>query len=90
MSLDLLAMLFLMHPRVALAFLAKWVHCWLMANLQIINEDVLNPLHCPFIFLTLSKLAYKDVMGALLNSRYTASTALHSSTQLVMTSLSQS
>ena len=63
MSLDLLSMLFLMHLRIPLAFLATGVHCWLMANLLTINEDVLNPLHCPFICLTLTKLAYKDVMA---------------------------
>ena len=32
-SLDLLAMLFLMHPRTLLAFLATRAHCWLMADL---------------------------------------------------------
>ncbi|PKU48619.1 hypothetical protein llap_1071 [Limosa lapponica baueri] len=32
-SLDLLAMLFLMHPRIALAFLATKAHCWLMVIL---------------------------------------------------------
>ena len=32
-SLDLLATLFIMHPRIPLAFLAIGAHCWLMANL---------------------------------------------------------
>ena len=32
-SLDLLATLLLMHPRIPLAFLATRAHCWLMANL---------------------------------------------------------
>ena len=32
-SLDLLAMLFLMHPRIPSAFLATRAHFWLMANL---------------------------------------------------------
>jgi len=32
-SLDLLAMLFLMHPKIPLAFLATRTHCWFTANL---------------------------------------------------------
>ena len=31
-SLDLQTMLFVMHPRILLAFLATRAHCWLMAN----------------------------------------------------------
>ena len=91
MSLDLLSMLFLMHLRIPLAFLATGVHCWLMANLLTINEDVLNPLHCPFICLTLTKLAYKDVMANsaknLAEFKVHSTPPLHSSTQLVMTSI---
>ena len=33
-SLDLLATLLLMHPRMPLAFLAARAHCWLMVNLS--------------------------------------------------------
>jgi len=33
-SLNLLATLFLMHPRMPLAFLATRAHCWLMVNLS--------------------------------------------------------
>ena len=32
-SLDLLASLFSMHPRISLAFLATKAHCWLMVTL---------------------------------------------------------
>ena len=33
-SLDLLATLFLTQPRRLVAFLAKWVHCWVMVKLS--------------------------------------------------------
>ena len=40
-SLDLLAMLFLVHPGIPLAFLATRAHCWLMANL-LANQDAVG------------------------------------------------
>ena len=33
-SFDLLATIFVLHPKIPLAFLATRAHCWLMANLM--------------------------------------------------------
>jgi len=77
-SLNLLAVLFLMHPRVPLVFLATGAHCWLMDNLlstrtlkffpsdhsalRSTSQPVLSPPHCPLLYPLLPKFHYKDVV----------------------------